>query len=436
MYNKSMKILCDTLNSGLNYCIIVQNAQRRFDKVDNEEIIKIQNEAENKTIETSDKEKSDFKTKFRKFRKSWFAHTLSTIFILAILAALGAGYAIVETESDPKIVAVEYFNGYISGNWDAIYPLVDGSDNSSLGVESFAKVMSDSMNGDINEYELGDPQKYEDGVVFNIKYQDMVTEEDKVFELKLKKQKKKLFQLVNKWKVDLSEIEASNLKVMIPEGTQLYINNEKVDNPKTETIDEVKKMVYYVEDIYLGNHNMIIRSDYTKDIIKEVEVTENYQKFDFSDSELNVNEDIVNELKEFNKETMKQMYTNASNKKSYKAIIDLFPEDKTLRKNVKSFYNTMVNQIYREDIATEEYKVDQLVFGDFDIKYANFSMPDTGKIRVDFTYNFEVSRETTYYDSYTGTYSGEYKVGAIYTIKLSQDGWTIQDIKIVSKKIK
>lgn len=369
---------------------------------------------------------------WKKIKGSFFLQTLKLIILLAILAALGAGYAVIEKKSDPSVVANQYLGGYISGNADLIYEVIEQKDNSLLNVEALKAMLIQNPDfGKLPQAELGDYEKTEDGLVYHVAYEDSETGEEKQLEIKLVEDSPSIFKLIKKWKVDISEQVAYTVKFSVPKGCTLYIDGQPGENKKTETVEGKEAVVYYAKGIYKGQHQLSIQSPYLDTIEIKTDITESDTELNYLQETLVPRQDVVEALAKFNTDTVAAMYGLAADYSGVKKATALFPNQKTVQTKVKEAYQRMRKQLYGEVLENrEEFEVETLKLDSFQLKYKKFKQPNIALIRFDGAMSFKTSRKTTFYDGYTTSYEGRYQVNVLYTVQINPDGtYEITDIK-------
>ena len=382
-------------------------------------------------------EESKKKKIWRKIRGSFFWQTMKLALFLVLLASIGAGYAVIEKKSDPAAAANQYLSGYVSGRADLIYDVINYGDNNLMTVETLQSVLQEDENfGKVTATELGDYEKVDGGVVYQVPYEDPETGEEKHLEIRLINENTSFFNPIKKWKVDFSDRIVHTVKILVPEGCTLYVDGREGISTKKETVGETNAVAYYANAIYKGMHHLTIGSPYTEQVTEDVEITRNDTVLEYQEEKIVPRQDAVAALQEFHNETLSQMYKTASDFRPVKEVTPLFPA--ALKDKVSKAYQDMRNQLYGDVVnVREDYEVEKLTLDDLKIDSQKMEEDGLAKVRFSAVMRYRTARKTTFYDGYSPSYEGAYKVQVLYQIRIKQDGsYEITDIKFTMKETK
>ena len=133
---------------------------------------------------------------------------------------------------------------------------------------------------------------------------------------------------------------------------------------------------------------------------------------------------------------MSQLYKTASDFRPVKEATPLFPA--ALKDKVSKAYQDMRNQLYGDVVnVREDYEVEKLTLDDLKIDSQKMEEADLAKVRFSAVMRYRTARKTTFYDGYSPSYEGAYKVQVLYQIRIKQDGgYEITDIKFTMKETK
>ncbi len=253
-------------------------------------------------------------------------------FAIVLVALVSFIYSIVskgEAISDYKQQAVKYVRALELGNYNEAYSYVDTMGNEMLTLEAFQNSHSTKeIKQLINIKTTSD--SLEDGelvtIVYN--YSDSGSGAKKV---KLKTQDKKYFMFFNQYKVNIEDELVKNVLVRAPSGTDLYINNKKVDSKYiTHEMGSLSGYVYYkIPALFRGNNEIKIAGENVENYIKNVDIQSNEQAEYIAISDIMLNSDMVSNLQDKAISDLNTIKDAGLANKSFDQIKGLFVEDTT-----------------------------------------------------------------------------------------------------------
>jgi len=253
-------------------------------------------------------------------------------FAIVLVALVSFIYSIVskgEAISDYKQQAVKYVRALELGNYNEAYSYVDTMGNEMLTLEAFQNSHSTKeIKQLINIKTTSD--SLEDGelvtIVYN--YSDSGSGAKKV---KLKTQDKKYFMFFNQYKVNIEDELVKNVLVRAPSGTDLYINNKKVDSKYiTHEMGSLSGYVYYkIPALFRGNNEIKIAGENVENYIKNVDIQSDEQAEYIAISDIMLNSDMVSNLQDKAISDLNTIKDAGLANKSFDQIKGLFVEDTT-----------------------------------------------------------------------------------------------------------
>lgn len=369
---------------------------------------------------------------FKKIKNSLLFQIVSVLLILAVLAGIGAGLAIIKHRMDYESVAVKYFSAYLRGDAESMYEYVYVDESEFINYEQFVlKTASERAACSISEYKLNKPVKESGTVTYNVTYENEISEEEETYTITLKKCREKWYHIIPEYKVVVDNKIVNNVTVHIPEGTSLYIDDQLAVNKTTDEDTDTYDIPY----MFIGEHTFYVESDFGESTIIQ-EIQEDNTELSVSVSDISMKISDKTELTNSIGEMIEAFYAAVIDKeKSYKDILSYFPDDGSLNKKVKKCFSKTKDVLYWNSVAnSENYKIIDLTFGDIDYDISEFEYPDKAVIVCSFRYEYTASTDTSVLSSYTEQYSGACNTKITINYEASaENGWVMTGIKMSNK---
>jgi len=387
---------------------------------------------------------------------------------MAGCAALGAGIAVYEDQSDPTVYVAGYFGKFLMQKYDDMYEYVDveGRCIPKEGYVALMKKLHDENN--IGDYEFSKIEAIGDKYRMRINYTDTETEAPRWMDIYLVRKRDSATQILGEWKVTVDEYLMSDFQVEFPSEMTLYIDGEEIKpnseyfakakdadkvilkdgeiiyiEPETEEITynqldtEGNNMTSYVfEGMLKGPHVFIAETPYTN-IILNAEIVVNNQKARLDKANEVVKDEYVSRLTTDSQGFISEYYEVVRNRKSSsKDLLTYLKQDDALITKLKKLAKKDQKIIYWEDVKDiDKYTLTNCDFSEL-TPVVQYMGDNKIKVSYDFTYEYLCSTSTDLYSSYVYTIEGNCATKMDITYEMSEEGESISDISIVNTNTK
>ena len=370
-----------------------------------------------------------------KIRKSGIFQLFSLLLVLAVLAGIGAGIAVIKHRMDYEDVATKYFSAYLRDDEETMYEYVAVDESEYINYDQFALLIaSERASISISEYKFSEPEKKNGKIIYTVTFENEISEEEETYTIELTKYRKKWYYLIPEYKVCIDDKIISNVSVTIPEGTELYIDDQPAGNKISD--EETGTDIYDIPYMFIGEHTFYVESEFGEStVIQEVE--EDNTTLMVAVEDISMKESDKSTLIAKAGEIIEAFYENAMDKDtSYKDIKSYFPDDSALLKKVKKYFNATRDILYWDSLnAIDSYKIIDLTLGDIEYELDSFEYPNKAEITCTFRYEYTASTDTTTLSSYTEQYSGSCKTKIRFIYEATdEDGWVMTGIKMSNKE--
>lgn len=379
-------------------------------------------------MDKNTEKKWDAKKIWKRIQRSTLYQLFSVLVFLGVCAGIGIGFAVIDTESNPDTVAENYMKNYISGNWSNMYSMLELPKSQYLTEESFTTVMYQQIeNTRIIDYKLGEGKKEKGKMVYKIKCKTMDAngnEGKQVVKVSLNKKVKHWYSLICDWKVDAGDMVVTGLKVKTVQGLDLYFDGNKL-SPR-EGKEEDGALHYFLTATFKGKHTFTLRNNYVNSQELNQTISSDKQELDLTTSQLVANDTYQTAIDAFHETTIQKFYKNAMKKKKIREVLEDFPKEKTIRADVKEAYNKILKQLFpyaeEEVYTTNKFEIYDFTYLHTQNAGQTYTAPNQLVCKYKMYYHFDGANTISDYDSYSMSYSGDYKAMVKYTLTLNDDG--------------
>lgn len=337
-------------------------------------------------------------------KKKWLAlllDLLATLIMFAIAGGIGAFIAFGRHAGSVEKTAAEYFELYINHSWEEAYKYLDIKESEFVNKDAFTQMMEGkAVYGEYDNIKAKLKSKKGNVAYVDITYTDMETDEKVTYELKMKKQDKKVYRFFDTWKVDGSIYLVKDFTMEVPEEVDITFDGADIAYSLIETKDDIKK--YTIGKLFEGDHTITISTPFIDTVSDAVLVEKDGYVYKKDTRELVMKQDHEQYVQETADKVVFGLYGNALNKLGYEDLKEYFGAGESGEKILSEVYNKLYESINKEDgamlksMSVDTYKT--YVF--------TYTYPNKAEVRVDFNCTYEAKTGRTMINGVRGSYEG------------------------------
>lgn len=368
--------------------------------------------------------------KLKKIRitKRFFIEAFQTIAILALFALLGVWYAFGSRAGSSERYVMKYFEYFLMGNYEKMYDMVDVTESLFVNEDSFEAMMdTQAIMGGINEYDVELVSKKDGVLEYEIKY----TKKDEtkgVFNVVLEKQPQKTYLLFNTWKVNVDSSIIDSYTVGIPSDMVGTIDGMPIDSFYDNTSLDGEMKYYVFLRLFEGEHTFTISGENIDTYNETVYLESDDKEKDFVLEDFSMPPNEKEEITEYSKYIINQMYEHALQGSDFTEIEELFANSEQRRSAIRYLYDDMVEWSVGDNGA----KLETFEINKMSAKIHEYNYPDEAAVKVTYNYSYTALDERTMLTANQAVLSGKGKANAYVYYKRNERGkW--RAIRVVMK---
>lgn len=372
---------------------------------------------------------------FKKIRKSRIFSLFQILFFIGMCFAIGAGAAYIKHKSDPTDKAVYYFRAFLENDYDEMYQYVEKEEGQYIDKDMYISIIKKiRQNIKIDSYEILEPKKDGDKYEVNVMCTDLDNNTKEKFIVRLVKKRKGL-QIIPDYNIDVSEMLVNDLRIEVPSGFKLLLNNKEVTKEQVEVNSENKKDVYEIKSIINGEYTIAAQDKYsalklTKKIVKDGETIKlSGDKYTASNK---YEELIVKKSEKFIENFNSAVRSRNPERKKLLELVK-----KNIRGKVSQYVLESQDIVYWPEIRNiDDYSVSKMELTPLkkDIIYNKKLNNYTAIYKYNYDYTSET--ETSLYNSYVYSLSGNCKTTLKLTYEIKGEKVVISNISIENENTK
>lgn len=279
--------------------------------------------------------------------------------------------------------AEQYFVALANGDYDKVYSLFNIDQNEeknmllnkdSLKYYRDYQGMSDILNYKVSENESGISNKNDLRKEVEISFTDKESSGEHYFSVNLVKEADKKFFFFDNWRVDYTNIIASDIRVDILKDAKLKIDGKEI--PEEYKIDEgsVDRTTFIIPKLFIGKHELEAAKNGMDTLRIDRDIL--YGNDIISMENMLLSKEAVDNLQVLAVDNMKRIYTAAANGDSFDKIKEIFVTDEESLSSIKQSYESLVNAFNNDSQIIKKFnisKVDTEINTDRSIVFKTFS---------------------------------------------------------------
>ena len=305
---------------------------------------------------------------------------------VCLAVVIAAFFVIGFTKYNPRTAAEKYFSAYASGDWSAMYDLLEFPEENTMQEEQFADMMERTRTSDITNYTVKEADEENSDIArnFDVEYSVPGQGASKM-RLTAVRQNSKAFFLFDIWKISAAGMITDDYPVVVPAGAKAAVDGVELSG-KYKVEDNEEGTDTYRISVFNGVHS----------IEAAVPWCELYEgEFDTSSdssaavTELTPSEAGAKALQAKMEDALERFYTSAASGEDYSEVSDLFTE--SAAPEYKAVYDDL-----KESLASESgdyYTMNQITFDNFRCSFNVESGMIAGEMDCEYTmdYTYEYS---------------------------------------------
>ena len=355
------------------------------------------------------------------------------IIVVAVLVVLcGLLYYLGKVVTDPKKIVERYFESITSNNYAEAYECMDIESGEFTTKDMFVKVMENLNEEDkksVTNYTVKENINQNPLMKsYEITYTQKGRNDIYSMDITLMKQASKKWLFYDDYKVAENGLIAKQYSVTVPDGTELYIDDIKVDEKYVSDDNEasvgIKEKNYIIPEIFVGNHEFKVTASFIKDKVFDYMIyDEGYVYVDY----VELSDESIKEVSVLAEEFVNKFVTSAITKKPMDSI------NTYLAKNVDiSSIKYIYDELMERGLNEEGVGVKTINFTEFETEAQEYYGSGTSYYAsVDFEYNY-TALSKNWYDDTIEEYTPDYPQNGYATVYfVYEDGkWMVSDIYI------
>ena len=363
--------------------------------------------------------------------------SLKNKIIIAVVAVLvilcGLLYYFGKMATDPKKIVEKYLDSISSHEYAEAYECMDIESTEFTTKDLFVKVMenkngeneADMVNYTIQEVLDQNPLVKEYDITYTRKGSSGISS----MNVTLVKQASKKWLFYDDYKIAEDGLIAKDYSITVPEGTEVYIDDIKVDEkyeeePDTSYSSAIKEKTYTIPSIFVGIHKIKVSSPFSKDYVFDEYIEDggytNVYGVELTDT-------AKAEVPRIAEEFVGKYATSAIGKKSLDELKTYFSADADMD-NIQDDYDDLMDYGVNE----EGFGVKSITFDrSKSTAEEEYKMGSSYCVSVDYEYNYTALKENWFEETIEEYTPDSLHDGSANIYFVYEDGkWKISDFYI------
>lgn len=324
--------------------------------------------------------------------------SLILLFVIALSAGGAAGLRGYR-QSTAQYAMESYATYLIDNNTEKAFSLLDQSENDVLTSEEYVDALEAGKYSLYSSFHIKEEEKRLDNngneyIDYHVEFLDAAGEVQTEEDFTAKKQAKAVLGIFDKWKIMSDHCLIENFSLVVPNGAEVYLNNEQADDAWIVR-DGVQMSYdcYQIPTMLPGKYSLVVRHPVLESVNATLDPADGSADYTAS---MGLKESAKDECRELGVKALKLLYTSAATEKT-DDLKEVFTDclndaEKLAKKQAKQFH--------REETSFKQVAVSAFAaqFGDL-----VFTQEENGAITTEMTFSYHyVVREETATD--TGEY--------------------------------
>lgn len=368
------------------------------------------------------------KIKNVRITKRFVIEAAQTIAILAVFAILGVWYAYGSRAGSSERFVIQYFEYFLTGNYEKMYDMVDVTESPFIDEKYFEQMMdADAIIGGIKDYDIIKKSSHDGMLDYTIEY----TKKDGTdgsLDITLEKQPERTYLLFSTWKVNVDSQVIDKFTVGVPSEMTGSIDGVAIDEYYDNTSLDGKMKYYVLLRMFSGEHTFTIAGDNIDTYNQTVYLESGDTEKEFTLDSFSMPPAEEDEVLDYAKYVVNQMYEHALQGADFSDIQDLFADSEKRRAAIEYLYDSMAQWSVGDNGAKlETFSIDKI-----SAKVNSFTYPNEAQIKVTYNYSYTALDERTMLTANQSELNGSGKATAkIYFKRNSKGKWKV--IRVVMK---
>lgn len=369
------------------------------------------------------------KLKFKKFKisKRMLLDMVQNILVLALFAFLGIWYAYGSRAGSGERYAMKYFEYFLTGNYEKMYEMADVTESIFVDKAQYINAYeSNAIMGGIKGYDISEPKKENGLYVYTIKYTKR-DDTEKEFVVTLEKQPERTYLLFNTWKVNIDNLIVDKYTIGIPSDMEGKIDGIDLKDYYDNTSLDGGMKYYSLYRMLSGEHSITITGENIDTYNTTVYVEPNESEIEFALESFSMVPSQEDEVLDYSKYVINQMYEHALQGAPFTDIEDLFATSERRRSALGYLYDSIVDWSVGEDGAKlQTFSIDKI-----SSTIKKYTYAEEVAVKVSYKYSFEALAERTMITANQDVLTGKGKAEAVvYFRRDSKKRWKIIRIEM------
>ena len=268
---------------------------------------------------------------------------LSVLYLL-IFAGIGIFLAYNSIYGNPDKTVELAYGCFEGSNWGKLYDISVVEESKLVNLTTFTNAMNNQLEEvDVNTIEQAGVKEDEDVTIIDISY--VKGEEKEKTSIKLIKSDEKKYMFFPVWKVDLSELIATNVTIKVPYGYTATIDGIDISEIERLYFPEENMMKYYIDRIFAGTHALSLKREGMQDINEYIDLSVSGTDYVVSGDKVILEEYIATNAPEI----VFELYRCGLESQGAATLFDYFTDNGC--KQLQTIYDELYNDINAENGA-------------------------------------------------------------------------------------
>ena len=375
---------------------------------------------------------AEMKDKIKKICKSKIFSLVFVILFVAVCFGIGASIAYIQHESDPTEIVVSYFRAFVQGDYEKMYQCLYKEDNDYIDKKLYMEKMEKLRSGYIiDSYDIGKVQEKDGRDCIVVKCKDAASEKTKEFVVYVEsKHDNSIF--IPTYYVDISDMLVTALKVTIPDGDTLQLNETNAEKYADIETKDSSKIISF-NRILVGSYK-ISATNNTYALNKSISIKKDNISVDMQKVTPTANSKYEKLINSTNDKIVSQFYKAVRNRNpKKKELLNIFSKKNT-KKQIQKMVKESQDIVYPpDDKYSSSYKVRSMKIYDEKNTISYDKNKRQYKSVLKYSYDYTSSNDTSLASSYIYSVSGTCNSTMTIVYTANKDKMTIVNIKIKNK---
>lgn len=372
----------------------------------------------------------------KKIKKSRIFSLICILLFIGVCFGIGASIAYIQHEANPTDEAVTYFRAFVQHNYDKMYQCLYQEKGYYIDKDMYMDEMKKVRESyTIDSYDIKDPETKDGREAVTVRCKNETTNETRDFVVYIKSVRKGV-QIVPDYYVDIQDMMAEAVDIIIPKSDQLELNGKPVDGKTIDIVEDNTNHIYRLKGMLKGTYKACATNDvYARN--KTLNIDGRDVKIDLTKEKITANEKYTELINSHGQKIINQFYKATRNRdEKNKTLLGMFSTKKIKNKVSKLVAESEDIIFWQEKRNVDKFKV-------LDMKINNLTTSisyDITKKRYTLTckyqYKYVSSTDTSLANSYVDKISGTCSSTLTLIYKAEQDKLTVEDIKLTNKNKK